>query len=270
MFDITIIYDDLEFINIVRPRTKKLYLFPNNICTKLIPFSDVCKLDGVLWTSSYQRDQWISINPGFKKFEEIFGYALDPTQFPPVAQRANPYSCIYASDYARGLRILLELWPQLKRQFPLATLDIYYGLRNWGNIPIQEEVWIRTQIDTLKRLDVIDHGQVGHLELARAFSNASLWTYPCTHHETFCITAIKAQFSGAIPVIINNAALQETVRFGFKCNQPNDYKNILFSAINKANNISLNDRIQMREFISESFTWEKMSLKWKKLFETDG
>ncbi|GEM_PF-3203804 len=40
---------------------------------------------------------------------------------------------------------------------------------------------------------------------------ASLWTYPCNRLETYCISAIKAQAAGAIPVVNRHSALNETV-----------------------------------------------------------
>ena len=265
-FDYTILHDDIQFINLVRPRTNKLYFFANNICTIKMKPEEIDAFDGVLWTSSYQRNHWISINPDLAKFKKIFGYAVNPDQFLPIQKKNNPYSCIYASDYARGLSILLSIWPNIKAKFPQATLDIYYGLRNWGNMAIEEEEFILDRIRILKPLGVTDHGQVGHVELAKAFSDASLWTYPCTHHETFCITAIKAQFAGAIPVIIEKAALTETVRFGFKCLKAEEYENLLLRAMNQINDTSIQEREQMRRFVLENFTWNKITSKWVESF----
>jgi glycosyltransferase involved in cell wall biosynthesis len=265
-FDCTILHDDIEFIQLMRPRTNKLFFFPNNICTKQMKSEEIHALDGVLWTSSYQRNHWVSLNPELEKFREIFGYSLDPTQFSKVQPKTNPYSCIYASDYARGLSILLQIWPNIKEKFPLATLDIYYGLRNWGNISLEEEQSIRNRIQFLKSFGVTDHGLVGHVELATAFSNASLWTYPCTHHETFCITAIKAQLAGAFPVIIEKAALAETVKFGTKCHAKEQYENLLLEAMSKIESVSLEEREQMGHFILENFTWGKMASRWANLF----
>jgi len=267
LFDFTILHDEPRFMSILRERTRKLYLFPNNPCYQKFSEGEMNAFDGVLWISEYQRNQWISLNPGFAKFEKVFGYGINPTQFQPVQTRTNPYSCIYASDYSRGLSILLRCWPKIKSQFSQATLDIYYGLRNWGNMSLEEEQFIRTSIEDLKTLGVTDHGQVGHQELATAFSNASLWTYPCTCPETFCITAIKAQLSGAIPVIIEKAALAETVKFGFKCSSPNEYEDLLLQAMERIETIPLEERRRIGKFILEKFTWKKMTARWSELFQ---
>lgn len=265
-FDYAILHDEARFTSILRERTRKLYFLPHNHCKEQLKDQEIKALDDVLWLSSWQRAQWVSINPGLAKFKKIFGNALNPDSFNPAQERTNPYSCIYASDYGRGLSILLDIWPSIKRKFPRANLDIYYGLRNWGRMSADEEQFMRDSIRNLKAFGVIDHGRVGHEELSLAFSQASLWTYPCTYPETFCITAIKAQLAGAIPVIIERDALAETVQFGFKCTRTEDYENLLSKTMDKIDAISLEERKQMGHFILENFTWKKITSRWSELF----
>lgn len=74
---------------------------------------------------------------------------------------------------------------------------------------------MRKQMTPLQ--DVREHGQVGHEDLNRAYENSSFWLYPCTWPKTFCITALRAQFVGAMPVIHEQYALAEIVRHGYKC-----------------------------------------------------
>ena len=113
----------------------------------------------------------------------------------------------------------------------------------------------------------IEHGQVGHEELARAFEKASLWTYPCNCSETFCITALRAQFAGAIPVVIQRAALHETVRHGFRCKYPDEYLDLLRQALGKVQQISLQQRSEMRDFVLNKYTWDVIANQFNKLFE---
>lgn len=126
--------------------------------------------------------------------------------------RVNPYSCIYASNYARGLSTLISVWPEVKKVFPQATLDIYYGREVWGQLSVNDMNDLIKKIESYRVLGVNERGKVGHEELAEAFCSTSLWTYPCvTGAETFCITAVKAQAGGCIPVTTRVAALNETV-----------------------------------------------------------
>jgi glycosyltransferase involved in cell wall biosynthesis len=162
--------------------------------------------------------------------------------------------------------VLLDRWPSVKAAFPKATLDIYYGWMHWGTMSETQERNLRHQVIDLQSLDVKEHGQVGHETLANAFSKASFWTYPCIHQETFCITAIKAQLSGAVPVILQGSALKEVVRHGFQCEQKEEYGALLLKALSEAGQITLKQREEMGRFVLGQFTWEKIVSQWNHLF----
>ena len=251
----------------LKKRGVKLYFWPHDTWTTALSKEQITSFDEVLWLSEWQRKQWISKNPGFSKFTKIFGNGILPKQFNSVTERKNPYSCIYASNYGRGLQHLLDLWPSIKAEFPQATLDIYYGWTHFGLLSPQQELSMKEQIKKLAPLSVYEHGKVGHQALAKAFEEASFWTYPCNAPETFCITALKAQLAGALPVIIKQTALAETCRYGFSCTQKEEYLKTLLQAMQSAESISLEDRVKMRSFILEDFSWEKLALKWDALFQ---
>ncbi|HSX26866.1 MAG TPA: hypothetical protein VLE89_07680 [Chlamydiales bacterium] len=250
----------------LRARASKVYFWPHDVCTVPLTEAQIEGFNDVLWLSEWQRQQWVSINPSFARFTHIFGNGINPEQFQEIQERENPYSCIYGSNYARGLEILLNLWPTIKQRFPRATLDIYYGWQHWGLLSSRKEAKMRAQIAELKPLGVCDHGLVGHEELTRAYEKAAFWTYPCIAPETFCITALRAQLAGAIPVVIESFALKETVPHGFHCTNPKKYLETLLQAMEHAEEISLQERKEMGEFILQQYTWEKIALKWHELF----
>ena len=252
----------------LRKYGRKVYLWPHDTCTVRLTHAQILSFDDVLWLSEWQRQQWISLNPDLAQFTKIFGNGINPEQFKQIQERENPYACIYGSNYARGLEILLDLWPTVKKKFPLATLDIYYGWQHWGLLSSKKEAKMRTQIAQLGSLGVQDHGLVGHEELNRAYEKAAFWTYPCTQSETFCITALRAQLAGAIPVVIVHSALQETVPHGYQCSSRQEYLQTLLKALGHAEEISLEKRSEMGTFILERFTWDKIAMKWHELFET--
>lgn len=271
-------FDDKTFLDIaiawrqpydalrLKGRAKKVYLWPHDTFHSKMAASEIEAFDDVLWLSEWQRRQWISVNPPFAKFTKIFGNAINPESERRIQRRDNPYSCIYGSNYARGLDVLLNIWPNIRQRFPKATLDIYYGWQHWGLLSREKEADMRAQIAALRAFGVQDHGKVGHEELQRAYERASFWTYPCTDLETFCITAIRAQLAGAMPVIIEGSALSETVRHGFKCPSSEDYEKTLLQALQQAENITLEERKKMGEFILNEFTWEILAKKWAELF----
>ncbi len=262
--DIAIAWRMPGIANYLKSMAAKIYLWPHDTLTSPVPLDQIDGFDDVLWLSKWQRKQWISVSPSFSKFTNIFGNGIQPEQFRPVQERTNPYSCIYGSCWNRGLEILLDLWPHIKQRQPRATLDLYYGCKLFAPDYPEKAAKLRKQIVRLQ--DVHDHGQVGHEELNRAYEKASFWTYPCTWPETFCITALRAQAAGAVPVIHEQCALAETVKHGFKCTNVNDYLSTLLGAFQKAERISVDDRRQMGKFVLEEFTWKTVAIKWMEVF----
>jgi hypothetical protein len=245
---------------------RKVYLWPQDVCLEILPAKEVNAFDDVFWLSEWQKNQWASVNPGFAKFKTIHGNAIIPEQVLPVVERKNPYSCIYGSNYGRGLKTLLDIWPSVKKEFPKATLDIYYGWKHWGTLTESQVEEMKRQIKNLEKLDVREHGSVGHEELQKAYAEASFWTYPCDQAETFCITAIRAQLAGAVPVILVNSALSETVRHGYRCLKKEEYLPTLLKAMRNAEKITLEQRKEMGQFVLEEYTWDKFALSWKDIF----
>jgi glycosyltransferase involved in cell wall biosynthesis len=270
MYDIGISWRMPHVAADVRTRARKVYFWPHdNKTTFLLSEEEIRGFDDVFWLSKSHRQQWVDAHPAFARFTKIFGNGIVPEQFEDVQERSNPYSCIYASSYDRGLEALLDIWPWVKKEFPQATLDIYYG---WESLALKleppiDELRMKAKVAYLSLLDVVEHGSVGHEELNRAFGRASFWTYPCTQllSETFCITALRAQFAGAIPVIISGSALEETVRFGYKCREPKEYLATLLCAMKQVS--SLEERKKQREFILQEYTWKTLAAKWSALFK---
>ena len=250
----------------LKVRARKVYLWPHDTCAFRMTKEEINAFDDILWLSNWQRLQWTSLNLRLAKFTKVFGNGINPEDFKPLKQRSNPVSCIYGSNYGQGLDILLNIWPDIKKQFPKASLDIYYGFEHWGLLSPEKGAKIKTDLINLNPLDVKEHGQVGHDELNRAYEKASLWTYPCMGMETFCITALRAQYAGALPVIIEGSALNETVKHGFKCDHEDKYTQTLIEAMHYAEKMPLDEREKMREFILREYTWDILARKWMDLF----
>lgn len=122
----------------------------------------------------------------------------------------------YFSSYDRGLDCLLDMWPEIKKLVPEAELHIYYGWNIFdkvarGNTELGKfKFGILRKLHTLKD-SVTEHGRVSHEELAKAMKDCKVWAYPTEFNEINCITALKAQEAGCIPVTTDCYALEETV-----------------------------------------------------------
>jgi hypothetical protein len=78
-----------------------------------------------------------------------------------------------------------------------------------------------------------------------------------------CITAMKAQIGGAVPVVIPTAAVDETVKFGYKTKLTDlgeenreEYKQLLLKALGEKH-----DRNEMIEY-GKTCTWKKIAEQW--------
>merc|ERR1711920_626330 len=71
--------------------------------------------------------------------------------------------------------------------------------QNLGEIGYYE--WRREMDYMIQNYEgIIYHGMVNHTELAKAYSDAGFYLYPTTYPETSCVSLMKAQSMGAIPI----------------------------------------------------------------------
>jgi glycosyltransferase involved in cell wall biosynthesis len=126
--------------------------------------------------------------------------------------------------------------------------------------------------EILRLLDqpgVFEHGRLPQTEIIKEYGKASIWAYPTEFTEISCITAMKAQAMGAIPITTNVAALDETVRFGLKIDAHDIYKNedAQQEFVNGVVNLlkeppTEKDRKEMIDSTREYFSWDKVAQQW--------
>jgi len=190
----------------------------------------------------------------------------------------NPYSCIYTSSYDRGLEHLLKMWPDVKKAVPQAELHIFYGwqlfVRFYNNNPASM-AW-KGKMDKLMETDgVTHHGRIPQPEIKKWYQKCGLWTYPTHFGEISCISAMKAQVWGAVPVVIDYAALKTTVQHGIKIEGDiyesevqEEYKKQLISLL-KDHKRQEEIRKPMMKWAKDTFGWEKVAQGWSNEFKRD-
>lgn len=130
---------------------------------------------------------------------------------------------VYTSSPDRGLDILLELWPQIRKRVPRATLEFAYA-------PVYFEIAERDPVvaahaqkiaELAKQPGVSSLGSLSQPAVAQLLRSSLVWAHPSfnTPHntpffETSCIGAVEAQAAGCCVVASNWGALPETVRVG--------------------------------------------------------
>lgn len=189
--------------------------------------------------------------------------------------KRNPKAMIYASSPDRGLVYLLKNWADIRKEVPDAELDIYYGFHVYDAIhrgnPARMK-W-KEQVTALMQQPGINyHGRVGHDELHKAYASSGVWAYPTDFTEISCISAMKAQALGAIPVTTTLAALDETVKNGIKLdaditlkeNQEEYVKALVKVLKDPAEQEKL--RGEMMEWAQDYYKWSNVAREWHDLF----
>ena len=189
----------------------------------------------------------------------------------------DPNKLIWGSSYDRGLPYLLQIWPQVKKAIPDATLDIYYGwnlydVAHAGN-PARTR-WKDKVNKMMQQEGITHHGRVGHKELHKAYAQAGIWAYPTDFQEISCISAMKSAAFGAIPVTTNFAALKETVRHGIKVDVDitekagqKEYTKALIKFMKQDPEEIEKIRETMMKDAQEFFPWSGIAKQWDKLFK---
>lgn len=120
---------------------------------------------------------------------------------------------IYSSALYRGLGTVLNCWPSIRARLPDATLHIYCDFASPLVVSRMNALGkeLQQKAESLKREGVSCFGFVGQRQLQQAWYEADVWFYPTSFQETYCITALEAQASGALCVYAPVAALCDTV-----------------------------------------------------------
>lgn len=114
----------------------------------------------------------------------------------------------------------------------------------------------------MKHLDVVNAGSVDHKTLEDLYNSHSLWLYPNSGTETFCITAVKAQGAGCIPVATRASGLNETLApFAKSCTHPGEWTDLLMKTFQRADSITLKERQSFSTF-ADKFLWSEIAKKF--------
>lgn len=214
-----------------RPHARQVYLWEHDIIDDwFFRHAKIHEnLDAVICMSHWQRGVWPSL-PDDKVFVSRNGIRLE--DFGSSVPR-NPKRAIFASQAIRGLEVLLRNWREIHERTG-GELVICYGFMAWWwkfarshkyewdchtGSHVRMDDWREHILDLYHEVrDCKVHwlGNVGHPWLEREFERSGVWLYPNIFPEISCITAMRAQAAGAVPVTTNFAALDETVQFGFK------------------------------------------------------
>ncbi|OPZ94945.1 MAG: hypothetical protein BWY74_00156 [Firmicutes bacterium ADurb.Bin419] len=268
-----------QYLDIIKnSKAKKKYIWLHDTTQEAEILPIIYMVDKVMVLSKYHRLLYPNIEDS-KMF--ITQNGVDISQFDLKVKR-NPYRIIYMSSYDRGLKELLESWTEIKLAVPEATLHIFYGWQTADallGMTDEYKIFKSYMQDLFKQEGVHHHGRVGHKELAKEIMKSGVWAYPTHWPEISCISAMKAQIGGAIPVIIPTAATKETTMWGKTTNLSYDdfkdrnlpesvtdlFNKNLIKALDPKYQESYRDK--MMEDARKKFDWAKVAKQWDTEFE---
>jgi glycosyltransferase involved in cell wall biosynthesis len=177
-----------------------------------------------------------------------------------------PGRCIWTSAWNRGLSVLLQMWPEIQKRHPYATLHIYGSNDDTKEKAIEDQV---SQMTLEYQVQVF--GKSSNRTIAEAMKSADMFAYPCTFIETFCTSVLEAQMAGCLCVVTGIGALPETVGDrGLVVPFDNKFGHKFIMAINE--NLGMQPwtydlREKAMKWASEQ-TWEKRGEAWLNLLES--
>jgi glycosyltransferase involved in cell wall biosynthesis len=214
--DVFISWRQPALFDVLSPNSRKNYLWMHDVTDDAEFFPErMAKIDKVMLLSEYHRSLFPSI-PEDKVWYTANGLHLPDME---VDVERVPFKMINTSAPDRGIHMLLKIWPKIRAKYPEATLHWYYGWQSFDNFNSNnpERMAFKREIIELMKQDGVFGGErIGHKEVAEQMASSDLWLYPTEFPEISCITAMKAQALGAIPVVTDKGALAETVQSGIK------------------------------------------------------
>lgn len=190
--------------------------------------------------------------------------------------KGTPKRMCYVSSPDRGLEYLLVNWKKIKEQVPDASLHVYYGFKLYEYFyrdnPSKIK-WMKDMMELMKQDGISYHGRISHKSLHEEINKCGIWAYPTEFQEISCISAMKAQRLGAIPVVTDYAALKETVKNGLKVDVDivdedgqQDYINALCGLLNDEEK-QREIRGTMMPWAKENYAWSKVASQWDSLLK---
>lgn len=124
-----------------------------------------------------------------------------------------PGRLIYSSTPFRGLEVLAEVFPEIKKRVPHASLHVFSSMKLYGEAYDNEEY--NHIYEALKKIDGVTYSEsITQDKLAVEQMKAELLAYPNKFPETSCVTVMECQAAGTPAVTTAYAALNETVPEG--------------------------------------------------------
>lgn len=268
-FDILVAWRHNIFIEKGQIKARKKIIWLHDVPSDdMFPEESINNFDKILVLSQYHKSLLPKHVPDEKIFVTSNGINLSDFKYDILERNAK--RAIYTSSYDRGLEHLLDMWPDVRKQAPGAELHIFYGWNTYDAMVekgVRDSFFKKIMVSKMDQPGVFDHGRVGHKELAKELAKSGVYAYPSHFEEISCISAMKAQASGCVPVTTDYAALSETVKYGVKVEgKGGDFptkENYMTALIDMLNDVDKQEKIRKQMLGDKSrWGWDKVARTW--------
>ena len=132
----------------------------------------------------------------------ISPYFYNLPQKPRWYTRGTPPILAYSSAPFRGLDILLCAFPLIRARVPGTTLRIYSSMKIYSPEEGDEYIALYELARNLPGVEYV--GPLPQGQLAEAFSDTDIWSYPSTFAETSCMAGMEAMAAGMMVITTNS------------------------------------------------------------------
>lgn len=199
---------------------------------------------------------------------------------PPVTRDRN--RLVFASVPDRGLDILLDIFPDIRKAVPGAELHVFcgfdLGMIKKADLERAQKIYART-----KQPGVHLRGTVTQKELALEFKKSRLLVYPSHellaadfYAETSCIVALQAQAAGTPVVSSRRGAMPESVKDGetgvlikgdpFSQGYRDAFTGSVVELLKDDNKWDAMSK-KAREHAFKDYSWEQIAKEWEEEFK---
>ncbi len=197
-------------------------------------------------------------------------------------ENRQKYRLVYTSVPARGLDVLLDIFPLIKEKIPQSTLHIYCGW-DLGMLKNEDKILAKNLYEKTNQNGVFREGTKTHANLATDLNISSLMLYPSHevpnagfYAETSCIAALEAQAGGCPVIASNRGALSESIQNGitgiliegnpFSKEYKEKFAQETINLLQDENRLN-EMREKAKKFIRENYTWDIIAKEWTNKFE---
>lgn len=174
--------------------------------------------DRVVFVSDWQRREFIGRFAVDMARTAVLGNAVAPAfeslfaaDSPIVTEKAMPPVMAYTSTPFRGLDLLLDAFPLIRESAPDARLRVYSSMQVYRMPGEDDQRSYGALYQRCREMAGVEYrGSIAQSELAREMRETSVFAYPNTFAETYCISAIEALAAGCRVVTSDFGALRET------------------------------------------------------------